>query len=161
MPTRSQGNIFEAASRVQLAIVFGHVGINEMRRYWRRFVEDLPRLSRVHDPFRELADNPIEWTTGRWLMFVAGKENHGMTDQQLSESLGRAFTWAQQHSLCSIATNGIAAVDHSGITDHNRESDKQRAQWLINYATQVEQEHKISIELISLNDVFIRAANDA
>ena len=30
MPTTGQGDIFEAAARVQLAIVFGHIGFNEI-----------------------------------------------------------------------------------------------------------------------------------
>mgnify|MGYP007107479609 FL=1 len=161
MPIRSQGDIFQAAPRVQLAIAFGHVGFSQMKLRWDEFIEGLPELSCVCDPFTEFSDRPIEWSHGRWLMFFGEEENHGMTDNQLTASLNNACSWATKHNIRSIATNGIANIDHNGDPANNRRSDEQRAEWLVEYATQVERTYGISIELISLNDVFTRATNDA
>lgn len=37
MPTLSQGNIFDAAKRTALTVVFGHIGFNVMSVCWRAF----------------------------------------------------------------------------------------------------------------------------
>jgi hypothetical protein len=160
VPIRSQGDVFQAAQRVQLAIAFGHVGFTQMKLRWDEFREGLPELSCVYDPFTKFSDQPIEWSHGRWLMFFGGEENHAMTDNQLTESLNNACSWATEHNISSIATNGIVNVDRNGDHANVIRSDRQRAEWLVEYATQVEIKYGISIELISLDDVFTRAPND-
>lgn len=156
MPSTSQGDIFEAAERVEFAIVFGHIGFNEMRQRWIAFAKHEPQLRNIKDPFTELVGRPMEWSPKHWLWFVPEKENHGMTNAQLTAALDAAFAWASQNGLGSVATNGVANIDHGRDTDANRRSDESRAAWLIDYATQAEQNHNIVIELISLNDVFVR-----
>ena len=155
----SQGDIFQAAQRVQLAIVFGHIGFNQMTWYWRDFVEENPSLRHISDPFTTLHGNRVEWSPGRWLWFVPAQENNGMTDLQLTRALDAAFAWASAKRIKSVATNGIANTDHSGDTAANRRSHEKRAAWLIDFAKAAEQKHAINIELFSLNDIFVRASN--
>jgi hypothetical protein len=156
MPQTSQGDIFEASTRVQLAIVFGHVGFNEMRQRWDSFARGQFQLRNTRDPFTEPKGNPVEWSRAKWLWFVPEKENHGMTEAQLTETLDSALAWASQNQIASVATNGIADTDHGQNTAANRRSDENRAAWLKGYATRAEQKYKVAIELISLNDVFVR-----
>lgn len=155
MPKLSQGDIFQAATRVQLAIVFGHLGFNEMHIYWNEFRKRHPELRLGFDPFNPENSHPIEWAAGKWLWFVPEEENHGMTERQLSVKLDRAFLWAAQNGILSVATNGIANIDHELNTADNRQSDEERAAWLKAYAEQAEKKYKINIELISLNDIFL------
>lgn len=62
MPQTGQGDIFEAAARVQLAVVFGHVSFNEMRQCWVSFAHSQPWLSHARDPFTKLCGRPVEWS---------------------------------------------------------------------------------------------------
>lgn len=156
MPELSQGDIFEAAARSDVAIVFGHLGFNEMQLRWTTFSAQHAALAQVRDPFEELAGGAIEWTPGRWIWFVAEQENHGMTDAQLRDALNTALSWASARSLKSIATNGIMNTDHGHDSAINRQSDSARAAMLVRYAEQAEREHQVAITLVSLNDVFVR-----
>ena len=155
----SQGDIFQAARRVELTIVFGYVGFNQISLRWRDFAEDKPSLRQIRDPFTELRGDAVEWSPEKWLWFVPAQENHGMTDLQLTRALDAAFAWASAKRIKSVATNGIANTDHSGDTAANRRSHEKRAAWLIDFAKAAEQKHAINIELVSLNDIFVRASN--
>lgn len=161
MVQTSRGDIFQAAQRVQLAIVFGHIGFNQMTRYWRDFVEENPSLRHIRDPFTTLHGNPVEWLPGKWLWFVPAQQNHGMTELQLSDALDNAFAWASEKGILSTATNGIANTDHSGEPDFNRRSHEKRAAWLIGYARTAEHKYALNVELVSLNDVFLCASRSA
>ena len=156
MPRLSQGNIFQAASQVQLTIVFGRIGFNQMRQHWVEFSAKHMFLSHIKNPFNELSDHAVEWSQGKWLWFVAEKQNNGMTDAQLTEVLDGIFLWASQQDINSVVTNGISNTDHGHDTASNRASDEQRARFLENYVEKVEKKYNFTIELISLNDVFIR-----
>ena len=79
-----------------------------------------------------------------------------MTDMDMATALDAALSWASRKHIKSIATNGIANTDHGRNTEYNRQSDERRARLLITYASAAEQKHGINIELISLNDVFVR-----
>lgn len=158
MPHTSQGDIFQAAERVQLAIVFGHLGFNEMRQRWVTFAQKHQELGHTKDPFTELGGRAVEWSPRKWLWFVAEEDNHGMTDVQLEKALDKAFAWASRNRIASAATNGVADTDHSRDTAANRRSDAKRAEWLKGYAEQAEQKYNVAIELISLNDVFVRGS---
>lgn len=46
--------------------------------------------------------------------------------------------------------NGVANTDHGHDTAHNRQSDEERARFLITYASEAEQTHGFNIELVSL-----------
>ena len=92
------------------------------------------------------------------MMFIAAGENQGMTDKQIRESLSRACQWAVTRGLRQVATNGIRDCQHGPDTQANRVNDDQRARFLGNYATELEQEHNLRIRLISRNDVFVRNA---
>jgi len=152
----AQGDIFQAASRVQLVIVFGHLGFNEMRQCWEAFKRNKGQLSQIQDPFMDLAGRAVEWVPGKWLWFVPEEQNHGMTETQLANALDGALAWASQNSIGSVATNGIANTDHGNNTADNRRSDEQRAAWLEDYARKAEQRYRMAIQLISMNDVFVR-----
>jgi len=158
MPQFSQGDVFEAVdtSRAGLAVVFGHIGFNEMRQCWSTFSTRHPQLAGVRDPFINLVNDPIQISDGRWLWFVSEEENHGMTEEHLVNTLDAALSWASTQHIKSVATNGVANTDHGVDTVHNRQSDEQRARFLVAYATAAEQQYGVNIELISLNDVFVR-----
>jgi len=79
-----------------------------------------------------------------------------MEEGQLTRTLDDVFSWALENNIKSVATNGIANTDHGRETEHNRRSDEQRARFLVAYATNAEHKYGINIELISLNDVFVR-----
>ncbi|WP_445768044.1 hypothetical protein [Rheinheimera sp.] len=155
MTQQSQGDIFEAATKVQLAVVFGYIGFNEMHLCWMTFKKNLPQLLQVRNPFTELSGQAVEWSPGKRLWFVPAKDNHGMTTVQLTNAFDEIFTWALQNRITSVATNGIANTDHGTDTAANRRSDQDRAIWLKDYANKAEQKYKIAIELISLNDIFV------
>lgn len=156
MPKLSQGDIFEAASNAELAIVFGHIGFNEMHLRWKTFAKRSEQLRDVRDPFAELAGRALEWSPGRWIWFVAEHENHGLTDVLLTTALDTALEWASLQRLKSVATNGVANTDHGPNTARNRQSDGDRSAMLVKYAEQAERERHLTIQLISLNDVFVR-----
>jgi hypothetical protein len=158
MPQFLQGDVFEAinTSRAEFAVVFGHIGFNEMSQRWADFSTCHPQLARVRDPFADLTNGPIALPDGRWLWFISEEKNHGMTNEHLVNALDAALSWASRQHIQSVATNGVANTDHGRDTMHNRQSDEQRARFLIAYATAAEQKYGVSIELISLNDVFVR-----
>ena len=155
MPKTSQGNIFEATERAQYAIVFGHIGFNEMSYYWNNFRHCHRKLQLVRDPFKELEGNPFEWSSGKWLQFFSAQDNHGMTESQVASALGAALEWASRNDITSVVTNGIANTDIGRNTASNRRSNVRRAAWLHDYASRLEQEYNITIQLISLNDIFV------
>ncbi len=157
MPRFSQGDIFEAATRAQLAVVFGHVGLNEMRYCWERFAAKHPQLGHVRDPFTELAGRAVGWSAEKWLWFVADQQNHGMTDPQLTAALDAALVWASREAVTSVATNGVADTDHGRDTADNRRSDDRRVALLADHAARAEVKYGLAIELISLNDAFVRS----
>lgn len=156
MPQFSQGDIFEAAAQVQLAIVFGHVGFNEMRQRWVAFARNQPQLRYTNDPFTQLRTQAVEWSPKKWIWFVPEARNHGMTEAQLTSALDTALAWAFQNGIASVATNGIANTDRGHDTAANRRSDEKRAAWLKDYARQAEKKYQVALQLISLNDVFVR-----
>lgn len=158
MPQFRQGDVFAAIKdeRAGLAIVFGHIGCNEMRKHWTAFAKGIPALSRVRDPFVELTDRPQQLSEHQWLWFIPEGENHGMTDERLTSALDRALRWASERGIRSIVTNGVANTDHGHDTASNRRSDDLRAQFLAEYAARMEEGLGLAIELISLNDIFVR-----
>jgi len=139
-----------------LAIVFGHIGFNEMREHWCPFAEAVPRLAHIQDPFSEIPEQPVNISPDKWLWFVPECENHGMTDENVLAALDAALDWARNAGINSVVTNGIPNTDHGHDTAANRRSDDQRAQFLVRYAADQEMAGDIRIELISLNDVFVR-----
>ena len=158
MPTLHQGDIFERLKEggVEAAIVFGHIGLNEMAVRWRAFADTEVTLTHIQDPFFEIPNEPRRISSGQWLWFVPAQDNHGMSERELKAVLNNAILWATESGHTSIATNGIANTDHGMDTDANRYSDDQRVSFLILYSVAQENSLRISIELISLNDAFIR-----
>ena len=159
MPRSSQGDVFERLRENDVAIVFDHVGFNQMAARWRAFKESERTLGHVRDPFSDMPNESIYVSAGKWLWFVPEREDHGMTDRELEDVLDRMFSWVRKKRLGLIVTNGISDVDHGVDTDSNLHSDDQRAQLLIHYSQNKEKESSITIELVSLNDVFVRNAS--
>ena len=160
MPQYLQDDIFKAINEYQidLGIVFGHIGFNEMAGCWYEFSQMVPDLANVRDPFLELPRCPVQVGERQWLWFVPEGENHGLTDLQLRSALKSALTWAKNKRLRTVITNGIANIHHDMDTLVNRRSDDVRARLLMRYAEENEAESGIAITLISLNDVFLRNA---
>ena len=152
MPQFLKGDIFEAALRdnCDFAIVFGHIGYNEMADTWRRFCEKAQAAAAVQDPFVEYGRDPQELIPGRWFCFVADGENQGMTDERLKNELDRAVGWAEANLRCgpAIITNGIAETGKDA--NHDR-----RARLLAKLAGGIEG-RGFRVSLISLSDVFVR-----
>lgn len=161
MPITSQGNIFQAAANNQLTIIFGHIGFNLMNHYWTVFKQQHATLSSVRDPFVSLNNQAIEWAPDRWLWFIAAAENNGMSDEQLKNQLDHALAWAANHNIGSVLTNGIGNTDLGRDSAANQRSHHQRVNWLKNYARDAEQQYGLIIELISLNDVFVKNESTA
>lgn len=157
MPKLSQGNVFEAidSSRAGLAVVFGHVGFNQMSVHWTKFSARHPQLTGVRDPFTQLPNLPVQISNNTWLWFIPEETNHGMTDTLLTKTLDSALSWASRQNIKSVFMNGVANTNHGNDTAHNRQSDEQRARFLTSYARLAEEIHGINIELVSLNDTFI------
>jgi hypothetical protein len=158
MPQLNQGDVFAAIeqSQAELGIIFGYVGFNDMRHPWLTFANRYPSLSGINDPFVDLANTPHRIAGNQWLWFVSEDDNHGMTEAQLTLTLNAILSWVSVNAITSIVTNGIANTDHGHDTAYNRRSDGQRAQFLVSYATDAEQRNGVTIELVSLNDVFVR-----
>ena len=79
-----------------------------------------------------------------------------MTEKELKAVLNDAVSWAREAGYTLIVTNGIANTDHGTNTGANQYSDDRRVQFLILYSVAQENSFGIAIELISLNDVFVR-----
>ena len=153
MPTVTKGNIFDAAERTPLAVVFGHIGFNLMSMHWSDFALRTPNLSDLADPFREAPRQPIEWGEGRWLWMVPCTAADGLTEAEHEKALGEAVAWALQNGISSIVTNG--AADRSA----DMESKNARAELLIAYAINPEKLQGIAAELIGFAEIHVALAN--
>lgn len=160
MPNLLQGDIFAATidRRCELTIVLGRIGFNEMSGFWQDFARTQPTLAHVRDPFSEISGRLVRFQNRQWLWFVPEGENHGLTNSQFTAALTEALTWASGNLVKSVMTNGIANIDYGTDTTSNRASDDARAQFLIDLAATYEEEFEVTINLISLNDVFLRNA---
>jgi len=156
MPQVAQGDIFSFAESVDLLIVFGHRGFNEMDIAWGKFRERFPTLDAMGEPFRSFDAEPIEYAPGKFIVTVAEESNHGMSDDQLRGILKHYFEWAKKKKLRRVATNGIMDTNHSRDTTANRASDDRRAQLLMEEAKGHEDQFGLKVILPSLNDVFVR-----
>lgn len=158
MRTLKQGDIFERLKEHDLAIVFGHIGLNVMAPYWKRFKRTEPTLEFISDPFSELPNKPHRVSSGHYLWFVPAGKNNGLTDDQLRSALDSAFSWAKKEGLRSVVTNGISDTDHGTDSEANRLSDDRRVRFLVDYAKQKEEsaDDNFTIEFVSLNDAFER-----
>lgn len=158
MPNFSQRDVFAAIAdrSADLAIIFGHIGFNSMRASWRSFSDSIPSLANVRDPFSELSGKALPIYEGQWLWFVAEHENHGMPDAALASNLNSALSWASTNGVRTVITNGLADTNHGSDAVLNRVSDDRRARFLIEYAAEQERARGLTIELTSLNSVFVR-----
>lgn len=158
MPKFSKRDIFSAIidGSADLAIIFGNIGFNSMHVSWRKFSVNFPSLVYVHNPFFEFSGKAMSISGGQWLWFVIEEKNHGMTDAKLISNLETALSWATVAGVKTVITNGLADTDHGDNKILNFVSDDRRARFLIKYASEQEKARGISIELTSLNMVFIR-----
>ena len=163
MPTLKQGDIFERLQEHEMAIVFGHIGLNNMASCWRNFSRAEGTLANIADPFTTMPNSPRRISSGQWLWFIPEGQNHGMTEEEVQGALDRALSWAQAKGHRRIVTNGVSDIDHGTDTLANRASDDRRGRFLIDYATRREAKSNgtLCIELVSLNDAFVRNANFA
>ena len=163
MPTLKQGDIFERLHEHDLAIIFGHIGLGHMALCWRKFNRAERTLAHIADPFSTIPNKPQRISSGQWLWFVPEGQNHGMTEDELKGALDRALSWARGEGHRRIVTNGISDIDHGTDTQANCASGDRRVRFLIDYATQKEAKSNgtLYIELVSLNDAFVRNANFA
>ena len=163
MPTLKQDDIFERLQEHDMAIVFGHVGLGHMASCWRNFSRAERILADIADPFTTMPNSPQRTSSGRWLWFIPDGQNHGMTEDELRGALDRALSWAQAEGHRRIVTNGISDIDHGTDTLANRASDDRRVRFLIDCATRQETKSNgtLCIELVSLNDAFVRNASSA
>ena len=149
MPNYLQGDIFAANDErnTDLAIIFGHVGLNSMGFFWRKFVETAPHFFHIRDPFTELSGQPISFTDRRWLWFFPAADNHGMPDAQFASAFKQALTWAQANGLRTIITNGIRDIDHGINSVENRRSDDRRTKFIGEIAADHERATGVDIRL--------------
>jgi hypothetical protein len=114
MPHFLQGDIFQTAIENQhdLAVVFGHLGFNQMGPTWRAFRDHVPVLANIRDPFNQLVGQPHPIRTHQWIWFIPEERNHGMTDSTLTDVVKEVMEWAEARGIRTVITNGIADVDH-------------------------------------------------
>lgn len=157
MPNYLQGDIFQEAMNrpYDLAVVFGHVGFNQMSLAWQQFRERVPAWADIADPFTHLAAELHPLGPRQWVWFVPEERNHGMTQQTLTTLFLEILEWVAANGIRTLITNGIADVDHAVVTADNRASDDRRTHFLINLLTPYER-NGLKLTFISLNDVFLR-----
>jgi hypothetical protein len=163
MPTYHSGDIFRTArdEKYELAIVFGHLGYNELGQKWGEFVEN-SLWTGIKDPFLPgFAGKAQMYLENQWMWFVSAYSAYGMNDCDLVKNLDEALDWAKGRGLRRIITNGINQPGHGMNTIQNRASDDERTVFLVDYLTRREGDDGIGdgIALISLNDVFVRFRN--
>lgn len=156
MPRVAQKDIFSFADSVDLLIVFGHCGFNEMGIAWDEFRKRFQTVDAMGEPFTTFDAEPHEYAPGKFIVTVAEGKNHGLCDAELRAVLNRLVGWAHEIPIKTIATNGIAEIDHGINRDAGRASDDRRAQMLIDLAKGYEDEFQLKITLTSIDNVFIR-----
>jgi hypothetical protein len=90
------------------------------------------------------------------MWFVPAGSNHGLTDADLRAKLAFILDWAKTKRIRFVVTNGVRDVDHGKDRLANRSSDDRRTALLTNYMAQRERTDRLKVELVSLNDVFVR-----
>lgn len=159
MPEFSQGDIFTAIENRQagLAVIFGHIGFNQMHLRWVAFSSLFQSLAHIHDPFsKTISCRAHKISEDQWLWFVSDLPNYGMSDEQVISVLESALAWAKSVGVVSVITNGIPNIRQGGDRVTIRARDKNRAQLLANYVAKQERDSGFYIELISTSDVFVR-----
>ncbi len=152
-----QGNVFDSVHGPgpRLTIVFGHVGYNFMAPAWLEFRATVPGLEDVVNPFSEI-ESPFQLDSSTWLWLVPAERNNGLTDADLFAKLDFILDWAKQRRVRFVVTNGIRDVDHIPNRMANRASNRRRTAMLTTYMAQRERTDRLKIELVSLNDDFMR-----
>lgn len=79
-----------------------------------------------------------------------------MTNGDLIDRLDAILDWAKERCIRFVVTNGILDVDHGKDTVANRASDDRRTSMLTQYLHMRQQADRIQVELVSLNDAFVR-----
>ena len=79
-----------------------------------------------------------------------------MTDGDLLAKLDAILDWAKERRFRFVVTNGIRDVDHGMDRAANRASDDRRTSVLTKYLYRRERTDRMQVEVVSLNDVFIR-----
>lgn len=160
MPIRRRGDILSTAKDEQfgLALIFGHVGYNDMRECWTKFCQQIAKFADVRDPFEpnEFCGEPQQYQDGQWMQFVETFEGAGITDSEIQESIERALIWAHAKGIKKIITNGAGDVGKIPNKVHNRELAAHRTEFLVKIFTRSEERLGLSVTLMSLNDVFMR-----
>lgn len=152
-----QGNVFDFVQGPgpRLTIVFGHIGYNFMECSWRDFRSTVQDLKHIKDPFAEI-ESPLQLDPSTWMWFVPAGSNRGLTDADLLAQLDFILDWAKTRRIQFVVTNGVRDVDHGMDRAANRASDDRRTAMLTTYMAQRERADRLKVELVSLNDVFVR-----
>ena len=93
---------------------------------------------------------------GGMTRFVPAGANHGLTDADVLAKLDFILDWAKTRRIRFVVTNGVRDVDHGMDREANRASDDRRTAMLTNYMAKRERADRLQVELVSLNDVFVR-----
>lgn len=153
-----RGDILEVgpSEDCDLIIAFGHIGFSAFTPHWWDFKKRCAdRFGSINDPFSELDGDWTEYRSGKFIVFIPTRANHGLTDGDLRSLLVAAFEQAIGRGLRTVITNGARDVDHGRNSDDNRQSDNNRRALVENIAQSFDA-HFDSIKLISLNDIFTR-----
>lgn len=156
MPHVAKKDIFSFAESVDLLIVFGHRGFNEMGVAWDEFRKRYPTVVAMGEPFTSSDGEPHEYAPGKFIATVAEADNYGMSDAELRYVFNRLIGWAHKNRIRTIVTNGIADITHGVGRAADRASDDRRAQMIIELAQGYENQFRLKITLVSIDDVFIR-----
>jgi len=157
--TTLKGDIYEIAEKMEcsLTIVFGHLGYNLMRECWVAFSRKHSTLSAIPDPFTLLNGTHIQFRPGQWISFHFCDNWYGVSDAQLIELLNAEAQWASEQKINQLITNGARNVGAMTDSSFNRQLDDIRTSFLIDCCHRIQLEYELTVTLISLNDVFVRA----
>jgi hypothetical protein len=158
MPKYKQGDIFAeisstSMSQPDLAIIFGHIGLNVMGSYWLGFRRRNDWAASISDPFSDLP-RPFQYSAGRWVWFFPADAVRGITDELLTTNFEEALSWAASNNLHTIIINGIEDIDVCDMIAR-QQSDQRRIRFMSDLALNHEKSKKLNITLISLDDAFI------
>ncbi len=153
-----KGNIFDEIKNCDLIIIFGHLGLNQLKFYWEEFRNsNLNKLP--NDPFQK-GINKISFQD-KQLWFVSGEVNHGLSDQSLNKLIEDAVHFAIKNSLSSIAFNGASNIDLGFDTAKNQKSDAERVSHIV---SEFNNQFKLQLYtgdliLISMSDSFEKVSD--
>ena len=148
-----QGNIFDVIDNFDFVIIFGHIGLNQLKYYWDNFRKNSSE---------KLPDNPFQQKINKlkiqnkFFWFISEEINHGYSDDSLILLIFDIIKFSSENQIKRIVFNGAQDTDHGTNSEFNQNSDDKRCLQTFYYFKQqiAEQKYQGDLLLISLSDSF-------